>query len=108
MNDAVLGCNDRTSLRCGYSRIFIGLSLVLLAFLQLAPSSALASPVEDVVVINENDPVRSFNVSDNDDVAGGCAANGQGNGSRIKDCVCNPSTVQPTLSPIADSAQIPP
>ena len=104
MNDAVLGCNDRTSLRCGYSRIFIGLSLVLLAFLQLAPSSALASPVEDVVVINENDPVRSFNVSDNDDVAGGCAANGQAAESRIKDCVCNPNAVQPTLSPLVDTA----
>ena len=74
------------------------LAMLVLASL-LIHSLADADVVDDVVVLNENDPLRAFNVSLNDNTAGACAANGPG--SEVASCPCEFSTSGPLLSPVA-------
>ena len=108
MKNAVPSCSYRAPVGCKYSRIFKNLGLVLLALLNLSVPRGHAGVIDDVVVLNKNDPERTVDISSNDVTGGDCSDNNAAD--PIASCPCPEaeglSALDPDLGPALVSLSI--
>ena len=86
------GCSLRTARR------FLQALPALLMFLSMPSHSEV---IDDVVVVNRDDPLRTFNISTNDVTGGDCAGNAPG--AEVESCPCEFNASGPVLNPISFS-----